>query len=292
MPHTLDNQRLNIHKIEIHQLLQKDAALHSHDFYELVYVLNGCAEQTLGETTMHVKKGDFFIIDYGSCHSYRNCQSFEIINCLFMPEFIDKTLSGCTSFAQLITNYLIRFNYTILSEVPANNVFTDTDGRIKTLFETLLEEYTDRKHGFIELIRCGLIEILVRSLRSIVDPDKPQMHAATLQLTRYIDEHFTENISLSHLGRELNFSLPYLSRLFHREVGISFQQYLQKTRIEHGCRLLAETRLSITQIAQELGYSDTKHFGKLFRKTVHMSPREFRKSMADVKPIPQVKHKS
>ena len=95
------------------------------------------------------------------------------------------------------------------------------------------------------------------------------------------ESSFTENISLSHLGRELNFSLPYLSRLFHREVGLSFQQYLQKIRIAHSCRLLAETRLSITQIAQEVGYSDTKHFGKLFRKTVHMSPREFRKSIVD-----------
>ena len=281
MAHTLDNQRLSKHKINVHTLTQPSIELHSHNFYELVYVIDGCAEQTLCESTVHVQKGDYFIIDYGSYHSYSDCQNFQIINCLFMPDFIDKTLSGCTSFAQLITNYLIRFNYTILSKVPTNNVFTDTDGRIRTLFESLLEEYNGKQHGFIELIRCGLIEILVRSLRSIVDPFKPQMHDATLKLTRYIDEHFTENISLSHLGRELNFSLPYLSRLFHHEVGLSFQQYLQKIRIAHSCRLLAETHLSITQIAQEVGYSDTKHFGKLFRKTVHMSPREFRKSIVD-----------
>ena len=277
----MDNQRLSKHKINVHTLTQMNIELHSHNFYELVYVIDGCAEQTLCESTVHVQKGDYFIIDYGSYHSYSNCRNFEIINCLFMPEFIDKTLSGCTSFAQLITNYLIRFNYTILSKVPANNVFTDTDGRICALFESLLEEYTSGKHGFIELMRCALIEILVRSLRSIVDPAKPQRHATTLKLTRYVDEHFAENISLSHLGRELNFSLPYLSRLFHREVGISFQQYLQKTRIEHSCRLLAETRMSITQIAQEVGYSDTKHFSKIFRETVHMSPREFRRNVSD-----------
>lgn len=282
MPHTLGNQRLNSHKINIHTLIQPAIELHSHHFYELVYVLAGSAMQTLGDTTVQVNKGDYFIIDYGSYHSYADCKNFQIINCLFMPEFIDKTLAGCTSFAQLITNYLIRFNYTILSKVPTNNVFTDTDGHIQALFETLLTEYTDRKHGFIELIRCSLVEILVRSLRSIVDPDKPQRHSAALKLTRYIDEHFGENISLSRLGRELGFSLPYLSRLFHREVGTSFQQYLQKTRIEHSCRLLAETRLTIMQIAQEVGYNDTKHFGKLFRETVHMSPREFRKSVTDV----------
>ncbi len=281
MPHHIIDRSLVPHKIDVHQLSQSSIALHNHSFFELVYVLEGSAEQTLGETTVHVNCGDYFIIDYGSYHSYTNCKNFSLINCLFKPEYLDKTLSGCTSFAQLITNYLIHFNYTILSKVPANNVFTDTDGHIRSLFESLLDEFKAKQPGFVELMRCHIIEILVRSLRGIVESDKLHMHAATLKLTRFVEENFTENISLSKLARELNFSLPYLSRLFHTQMGIRFQQYLQKTRIEHSCRLLAETRLPITQIAQNVGYSDTKHFGKLFREIVHMSPREFRKNVND-----------
>lgn len=281
--------QLSPHKIDIHQLCQKNVDLHNHNFYELVYVLEGTAEQTLGETTVAVSRGDYFIIDYGSYHSYSNCQNFKLINCLFKPEFLDKTLSGCTSFAQLITNYLIRFNYTILSKVPANNVFTDTDGHIRTLFETLLQEYKDMQPGFVELIRCHIIEILVRSLRSIAETDNWHMHPTILTLKRYVDENFASEVTLSALAAELNFSLPYLSRRFRTEMGMNFQQYLQKTRIEHSCRLLAETRLPITQIAQTVGYSDTKHFGKVFREIAHMSPREFRKSVNDNSSVRQPK---
>ena len=63
MPHTLGNQRLNSHKINIHTLIQPAIELHSHHFYELVYVLDGSAMETLGDTTVQVNKGDYFIID-------------------------------------------------------------------------------------------------------------------------------------------------------------------------------------------------------------------------------------
>ena len=131
--------------------------------------------------------------------------------------------------------------------------------------------------GYIEMMRCHLIEILVLSLRSIYVAPRNRRHMAVQKVAEYVDEHYSEHINLSSLCKEMNFSLPYISMRFREDMGISFQKYLQKVRIEHSCRLLAETDEKITHIAHNVGYDDIKFFGKIFKQTMNMSPREYRR---------------
>ena len=68
-------------KIILMELQQQDVAPHQHDFLEMVYVTEGRAMHTLNENEAVVKKGDYFIIDYGAVHQYKNIPKvrFEII---------------------------------------------------------------------------------------------------------------------------------------------------------------------------------------------------------------------
>ena len=248
---------------------------HSHDYFELVYVLDGSAMQNIGGADTRVSKGDYYVIDYDSSHSYSDCRDFRIINCLFKPEFLDKALTGCKDFGKIINNYLIHFDKEWLSRVPSDNVFHDSNGEIRILFESIEQEYNNGDGGYIELMRCRLIEILVMSLRSIYVPPNNRSHSATLRIIQYIDEHYSEHINLGTLCQEMNFSLPYISMRFREDMGISFQKYLQKVRIEQSCRLLAETNEKITHIAHNVGYEDIKFFGKVFRDVMNMSPRAY-----------------
>ena len=272
-----DNSKYMMHeKIRIDNIYERGTAPHSHNFYELVYVLEGSAEQNISGDRVTVKKGDYYIIDYNTVHSYTNCSDFHIINCLFKPEFIDKTLKGCVSFSKLITNYLIQFNYSILTKIPADNIFHDENSTIKELFEAMYRESGYHTGGYIELMRCYLIQILVLSLRSIYMPTGSRKSYITDRIIQHIEEHYTEHITLGEICSELNFTLPYLSRKFRDETGMTFQQYLQNMRIEQSCRLLAETDKKVTEIAHDVGYADIKFFGELFKKSMNMTPREFR----------------
>lgn len=263
--------------IQVVSRLQEDIGMHKHDYFEIVCVLSGSANQNINSHTIKVKEGDYFIVDYGSAHNYTDCENFRIINCLFKAEFIDKTLINCKSFSQLITNYLIRFNYTILNSIPVNNIFFDHDGKIRNLFKELLKEYTSKKPGHIEIMRCHLIEILVLTMRSLAKSDKLYgTHKATREIIDYIDKNFFKHISLSDLCEEMNFSLPYISKRFKVDTGMTFVNFLQKTRVEQSCRLLAQTKEPITVIAHAVGYEDLKFFGKTFRRYMNMSPSEFR----------------
>lgn len=265
-------------KIKIFNVSQVDTNLHKHDFFELVYVTSGRAVQNIDGTSTIIRKGDYFIIDYGSTHAYSNCDNFEITNCLFCPDFIDKTLVGCDSFSKLIANYLIRFNYAILNKIPVNCVFHDSEGSILKHIEILQNEFSAKEPGHIELIRCHIIEILVLTMRSIAKSDKfYNAHPATLKIIEHIENNFQNKISLSKLCRELNFSLPYISKRFKLDTSLTFNQFLQKTRIEQSCRLLADTDMLIAEIANSVGYEDIKFFGKVFHQIVGTSPLKFRK---------------
>lgn len=277
-------KKMNINeKILILKADEKGTVSHNHSFYELVYVLDGSADQNISGNKVSLKRGDYYIIDYNTVHSYTNCRDFRIINCLFKPEFIDKTLKGCDDFSKLINNYLIHFSYSILSKIPADNIFHDENGNIKSLFESMYAEFEQHTGGFIELIRCYLIQILVLSLRSIYLPYGNKTNPTTQSIIWYIENHYFEHITLKNICREMNFTLPYLSKKFKEDTGLTFQQYLQNMRIEQSCRLLSETDKRITEIANDVGYSDIKFFGEVFRKTMNMSPREFRSKIRNDK---------
>ena len=116
-------------------------------------------------------------------------------------------------------------------------------------------------------------------MRNIAKSDKfYQAHPATVQLMEYIDENFAETENLGDLCKKLNFTLPYVSRRFKSDTGFTYNQFLQKTRIEQSCRLLLETNTPIIEIAQRVGYNDIKFFGKIFKQNTKMTPSEFRKN--------------
>jgi YesN/AraC family two-component response regulator len=60
-------------------------------------------------------------------------------------------------------------------------------------------------------------------------------------------------------------------------MGMSFNEYLQKKRIEQSCRLISNTEKKITEIAEIVGYRDVKFFNQIFKKHLKMTPREFKK---------------
>ncbi|MFW6303647.1 MAG: AraC family transcriptional regulator [Candidatus Sumerlaeota bacterium] len=104
--------------------------------------------------------------------------------------------------------------------------------------------------------------ILVRRARSIIS----QSPEADLNATQVADR--------------LGVSREHLTRVFSRETGATPYQYIVRQRMMTACRLLKETNLSVKEISSRLGYNDAAHFNRSFRRTVHMSPTEFRETGA------------
>lgn len=93
----------------------------------------------------------------------------------------------------------------------------------------------------------------------------------------YIRKHYAEAISQEDVARASNVSVTYLSKLFKEELEIGFNEYLTQIRLEESEKLLANTTMSIKEIATAVGYPDEKYYSKLFKKTTGIKPSEYRK---------------
>lgn len=97
----------------------------------------------------------------------------------------------------------------------------------------------------------------------------------------YIDEHFSENVSLKTLANtKLYMNVSYLSRLFKSATGKSFRTYLTDVRMHKAAQMLALRDDSITHIAVDCGYTDVSHFIQLFRRRYGATPNAYREACA------------
>ena len=265
---------------------QKAVSLHDHSFLELTYIQNGTAEHTLDGQTTLLHPGDYLIVDYGSRHSYRGVGvgGYDNLDCLFLPELLDPILKGTKSLRTLLEHYLLHFNMQALVQNPAHMVFHDSDGRILALLEQIRTEEERGEAGYTELVRCYLIEILVLTMRRLDDVQSASAgQDISTFLTAYVAEHYMEPLTLQELAARLNYSLPYVSKRFKEDTGVSFVSYLQSYRVMQGCRLLSSSRYSLSEITELVGYRDSKFFSALIKRMTGLSPADFRRQHRNTK---------
>ena len=97
------------------------------------------------------------------------------------------------------------------------------------------------------------------------------------RILNYIEEHYTEKISLTQIAEHEHLSLSYLSHVFKEEMNMSFLEYLNSLRFEHAEEMIRYTDMSILDVCIASGFSDSKYLTKQFKQYYQMTPREFRK---------------
>lgn len=93
----------------------------------------------------------------------------------------------------------------------------------------------------------------------------------------YLNEHYSDNISLKSLASAIHVNSSYLSTLFKQETGIPFALYLSEIRLARAEKLLSSTSMSITEISLNTGFSSASYFTKLFKEKNGITPKEFRR---------------
>lgn len=89
-------------------------------------------------------------------------------------------------------------------------------------------------------------------------------------------EKFNSDFSLKRLSEALGYNSSYLSGIFKKQYGMTFQDYLIHTRIEQAKILLLSTELKNYEVAESVGFTDVNYFGSRFKKLVGMSPKQYK----------------
>lgn len=96
------------------------------------------------------------------------------------------------------------------------------------------------------------------------------------QIETFIETNLSESLTLEQLAKHVHLHPNYLVRYFNKHFAVSPLKYINRKRMQKAKSLLGSTELTIKEIAEAVGYPDTNHFAKAFRKEASCSPTEYR----------------
>ena len=153
--------------------------------------------------------------------------------------------------------------------------------RYRTLLEELYQIAASSDHikdmKIYEKLASLLTLLMEESWNPGAHPEKKNRRRNVQAVKDYLDQHYSEKISLDNLAEQFYINKFYLTRIFREQFGLSVSAYLQQVRITHAKQLLRFTDQSIEKTGQECGMNDANYFSRIFRKTEGVSPGEYRK---------------
>lgn len=125
-----------------------------------------------------------------------------------------------------------------------------------------------------------IIQILMEQFELCMNTlGAPSSESIMEHILHYINHNYAENLKLETIAPLFGYNNAYLGKIFTKQVGESFNSYLDRIRIEKSKQLLQEKQLKVYEIAEQVGYKNVDYFHKKFKKYVGESPAEYRKQL-------------
>lgn len=119
---------------------------------------------------------------------------------------------------------------------------------------------------------------LMLSMRLEISPEEVRTDEDVIRRIRhYVDANYEKDLSLTTLAKHYFVSKYQISRLFKKEFGINFSDYVLKVRMEAACMMLLDSSDKLDEIARKTGFEDTSYFSRVFSKYFEITPGEYRK---------------
>jgi AraC family transcriptional regulator len=223
--------------------------------------------------TNRIKKGSFFLTSGGAPYEVRwkavTSEPFES-----MIVFID---------LQLLQRALEEVFGSNADHARLRDISGFTDDTLNWLMERLRDELTRPQASplFVQALAQAIAIHLAREY-GVTDAESrsssPSLPGYKLrQLREWMAEHTAEEFNLERLAAQAGLSRFHFERLFKAATGVSPSRYHIDLRMNEARRLLRETKMSVVDVALEVGYTNPSHFAQLFRREIGLSPSDYRR---------------
>lgn len=250
---------------------------HSHNEYEIYYLINGTRKIFLDDSIYILNRGDLVFIPMNTLHrvTYGNDKPHERINLRFNDDYVPDIKKN--------QQLKISFKKTFIQS-PVIHISGTSRDYIESLFNRILAEY-EQADDFSDInIKNCLQELVIFLIRynlyknNEYAPNIDMNDSIMQEAARFIRTNYKKNITLETVAEHVNISPTYFSKKFKTATGFGYREYLINIRIQEACKLLLESNMSITQIALECGFNDSNYFGDVFRRTKGIAPFKYRKN--------------
>lgn len=249
---------------------------HTHGFIEIVYIVSGSGSQEVDGRSYPVSSGSLLFINYGQTHAFRTDSSMTYYNIFLKPEAVDSGIINAENAFEILSLTAFEDFRAVNCDCPLVVFKGEKKLRTENIVKEMYNEYKAKEIGSSTVLK-GLLSVLLSYIFREMLSGAGSCSAIPPEIMEYIETHFNEKLSLAALSRKCFYSPKYFSRIFKERYGLTVTEYIQKKRIEEGCRLLKETPLSVDEISRSVGYGDNVSFYKFFKKICGITPSEYRK---------------
>lgn len=257
-----------------------DTVIHCHQFSELVIVLHGSALHRSPGGEHRIGAGDVFVLHGDQAHGYSESDTLTLVNILFRMEQLALPLCDIDS----LSGYHVLFTLE-----PALRERTKFESRLQLSVEQLsavhgrlqmmLREREARAPGcqFAMLAHFMLIVCDLCRFYSRLDTPEARSLLRLGSVLGYMHRNFAEPITLDQLAEVGCMSRRTLTREFREVLGASPIDYLIRERIGRAKEMLADSSMTISEVAYRVGFQDSNYFSRKFREVTGVSPRGLRR---------------
>jgi len=239
---------------------------HWHEHIEFLFFKSNGYKVTIDGISYETKQDDLLLVNGYELHSSERLEG----------ETFFYVLGIATSFFSDVSFP----NFSIPSLIQGDTVIRD-------YFDKLHEEFVKKTPGYdleIKGLTYKLLCHLVRNYQS------KQLSSAEISIKKnklrkinsilkYIAMHYSKHLTTASLAKQFHLNEQYFCRLFKRETGQSFTNYLNQYRAEKAASFIKESDYNMTEIALLVGFEDSNYFAKIFKKHIGVSPREYKNKL-------------
>lgn len=249
--------------------------LHSHDYYEFYFFLEGNISIQIGQEICPIQYGDVMLIPPGIPHR-------PIIHSTELPyrRFVFWISQAyCSHLEELSPDYIYLMNYVQARKKYIFHNDRITFNALQSQIMRLIEEMQAARFGRDAQISLYVNELVLHLNRLIHDRNTPTRKNQEISLYQnlltYIEDHLEGDLSLELLAKEFYVSKYHIAHVFKENLGMSIHQYITKKRLGL-CREAIHSGMTITQVYQTFGFGDYSSFYRAFKKEYGISPKDFR----------------
>ncbi len=248
--------------------------VHWHDEVEIIYIKKGRITIYIGEESFPAVAGDLFFVNSGELHFMESDDmGVEYYTLLFPLAFLSFQIEDALEqevFLPLRQKKLL---------LPVQLKEFEAERQMSNIIREVIEVNEEKEIGYQLRTRILLLELVEGLLKEngFCQAEFVSTSGMQRELLAYIQEHYTEKITLGMLAKEFHLSEKYISWYFKEHFSISFVRYVSHLRMTKAKDLLLSSEQSITEVALSCGYPSVNLFIRSFKEMYGVTPLQYRK---------------
>lgn len=247
--------------------------MHWHEDLQFIYVLDGIIEVRTLDHSLWIRAGEAIFINKDVVHFVGEVKDCHYNSFLFPPYFL--AFYAGSPAKDFVDNVITNERLPFVHFTPAAGWHKEVTAILQQLVQ--LEKDRTKFYVYEVLVKLSFLWLTMRKNITLPQEQKESPVPLRMQkILRFIEEHFSEDLTLSDLSASANISKSECSRCLKMSMDTTPYKYLTEYRLSKAAQLLAKTNEPVGNIAAAVGFHQISHFGKCFKEKTGYSPKAYR----------------